>query len=855
MEKNKHQFNNEAFIKLANRLDVARMGVEQALITIADTVAQTLDVKQVSIWRFMPPSLEARCVAISKPSELQTQREPVDLTPYSAYLMALQTQSSISVLDVAKDQRLETLPKEFWLGSNIKSSLHVPIRVTNKIHGFLRLDSREERVWQQEDIQFCDHIASLVSQVFLSDDVMLRNERLDMLSSLATDINHSFSLPTLLNDLVLKATVALDCSSGILYSANPENKEIVSVAGANVASKQIGHVTRYGEDVAGKVAETGRDILIADSNTSGDVGEKARKKATRITILAVPLRTYDKVTGVLQVTRQDGMHPFTEHDRDVLAQFANFASLAFEKNNLTEHGIHLTQFQNSLAKIIQTTSLSASDTDTLETATEYVSQAFMVPSVAIRIGEVASVRGLPSDIDRHIETELQKRSKQYDLITAVSDLNTNDGGYADLATIMMRMNVRAFILKPIRLNRDRTGFICVASKSPRTWTQEEIRMVEIAGHQIGLSIEGMKFYQNIHQLNDLVRRLTSSTAALNRLVSLDEIIPMIGQGAVQLSNANRLALVLREQGEMVRASWTFGIPRPEINKVIEKDGKQLLSLFKDKREPIVVHDLAKSVLPKSFSDYISTSGIEFVRITPILHSGNVIGVIAALDESPVDWHSWEREAMVTYANTASLALQSIWMYEQLEKGYIDMALALANTVDARESEIKTISMRLAEWSQYTAQMLGLPDEDQELVRWAALLHDIGKVEVPNDVLQKPGPLSAEERKVIEHYPVKSETLLSSSTRYQRVGKILRFLRERYDGKGYPDKKKGDDIPMAARILAVADAYASMIDNRPYRKAHSHEEAVQEIMKNSGKQFDPAVVNAFLQTVSNGAAIH
>ncbi len=97
--------------------------------------------------------------------------------------------------------------------------------------------------------------------------------------------------------------------------------------------------------------------------------------------------------------------------------------------------------------------------------------------------------------------------------------------------------------------------------------------------------------------------------------------------------------------------------------------------------------------------------------------------------------------------------------------------------------------------------------------------------------------------------MKSEKLLQPLARYQEVGTILRNVRERFDGKGYPDKRGGEEIPLGARILAVADAYGSMIDNRPYRDAKNHEQAVQEIMKNSGVQFDPAVVNAFLQTVS------
>jgi HD-GYP domain-containing protein (c-di-GMP phosphodiesterase class II) len=101
----------------------------------------------------------------------------------------------------------------------------------------------------------------------------------------------------------------------------------------------------------------------------------------------------------------------------------------------------------------------------------------------------------------------------------------------------------------------------------------------------------------------------------------------------------------------------------------------------------------------------------------------------------------------------------------------------------------------------------------------------------------------------------SERLLNPSARYQRVGKVLRNIHERFDGKGYPDKKKGEDIPLPARILAVADAYGSMTDDRPYRQAHSPDYAVQEIVKNSGTQFDPAVVKAFLQTVSSEEKIN
>ncbi|GEM_PF-2512470 len=855
MEKNEINHFNEVFVKLANRMDLTGVRIEQTSMSIADTVAAALEAEHVSIWRFSPSNKEVRCLAAHGPKDMKMPKEWFDLTPYASYLLALQTGLSIASADVSKDQRLEGLPKEYWMAAAVKSSLHIPVRFANKIHGVLRVDSRSDRTWDQDEIHFCQLVADLVSQAYLSEEIETSTQRMDSVRSLSIDLNHDFNLVSLLNELVRKAAEVLDCTTGALYLTDPVQKVLVGAAAHNMPGKFVGHIRNYGEDVAGKVAETGQEISIMDYRKWTGRTQKVGKDETRSAILAAPLRRRGEVAGVIQVSRQDGAPPFQNHDRDILVQFASLAALALDKNRLAESSNRLKQFQQSLAEIINVTKQMPSDVECLESAADYILQSMDVPSVILRVNDAAVVRGLPLGADRQVEAELRKRGKQFDMTTKVYNLDISDAGYPEMAAVIKRLDAKSFVLSPIKINKDRIGFICLASQTPRVWSEDEIRMTEIAGHQIGLAIEAMHFHQDVAAFTEVAERLTSTTSTLNRLVSLDEIIPMIGQGAVRLSNADRLAVILRERDTKVQASWVFGMPKPELDQIIEKDGARLLEAFKDKPEPVLYPNFRNAMIPQSLTQYLTGMGVEAIRMVPILHSGNVVGVIAAFDESPRDWHHWERETMVTFANTASLALQSIWLYEQLEKGYIDLALSLANTVDARENEIQTISMRLAEWSQYTAHLLGLSNEDTELIRWAALLHDIGKVEVPDDVIQKPGPLSAEERKVIERYPVKSEKLLSSSSRFQKVGKVLRYIHERYDGKGYPDKKKGDDIPLPARILAVADAYGSMIDNRSYRKAHSHEDAVKELMKNSGTQFDPEVVNAFLQAVSNESMVH
>lgn len=850
MEKSKNQAHAEVLVTLSNQVDLAGKGLNTVLTSLVETVARTLDVDQVSLWKFNGRSQEIRCLTIHSRFEVARPDISIDLTPHKAYLMALQTEQAIASPEVLPDKRVADLPPTFWVDPKIKSCLHVPIRVANQVKAILRLDSRGERVWAEADIHFGAHIADLVAQILLSNELSIRNERTMAFRSLSTDLIHRYELPTLLGDLVRKGVEMLNASYGALFLADPERRMVTSFSGYNLPLDQTNQIFRYGENIAGKVAETGQEVLIKDYLVWTGRTEIARKNEPFTTILSLPLRTRGEMLGVLQVTRHDGDQPFTETDRETLTEFANLACLAIEQSRLMETNHRLSQFQDSMKQIVETTTFASSVADFLETVTDYITHALSAPFAALHIQDVFAFRGFSEDIHEQIEGVLMKRGKRFNPVTVVHDVTVSDAGYRDLADVMKLQHVQAYILVPIPMNHERVGYVCIASKAARTWAEDEKRMVEISANQISLAIEGIRFYQETQSQVDIIKRMTSVTSSLNRLVSMEDLIPMIGEGAVRLFNADGLAVVLREQSEVVRASWVFGIPKPEFSQAINGDGKDLLNMFAAVVDPMLVTNIAKSSLPKQVKNILMTTGMRSLKLVPITYSGNIIGVIAGFYEKIVDWPPRDRQMMVTFANTVALALQNTWSYEQLEKGYMNLAVSLANTVESRESQIKAGSMRVADWAQRTAQLIGLPHDEQEVLRWAALLHDIGKVEVPDEVIQKRGPLTREEKQKLQHYPVKSEDLVSPLSNYREMGAILRSVREHYDGSGYPDKRKGDDIPLAARILAVVDAYSSMIDDRPYRAARTHEFAVDEIRKSSGKQFDPKVVNAFLQAVTN-----
>lgn len=171
------------------------------------------------------------------------------------------------------------------------------------------------------------------------------------------------------------------------------------------------------------------------------------------------------------------------------------------------------------------------------------------------------------------------------------------------------------------------------------------------------------------------------------------------------------------------------------------------------------------------------------------------------------------------------------------------ATALVNAIDAKDTYSRGHSLRVAEYSQKIAQTLGKDEDDCRRIYYAALLHDVGKIGIPTSIINKNGRLTAEEYEVIKQHPVKGNAILSSITEYPYLSIGAHYHHERYDGRGYPDRLKGDDIPEIARIISVADAYDAMSSSRSYRAALPQDLVREEIVKGAGTQFDPRIAAA------------
>jgi GAF domain-containing protein len=233
-------------------------------------------------------------------------------------------------------------------------------------------------------------------------------------------------------------------------------------------------------------------------------------------------------------------------------------------------------------------------------------------------------------------------------------------------------------------------------------------------------------------------------------------------------------------------------------------------------------------------------------LAPLSRREGVDGVLA-IGFADFDGVAPEDFSLVsTIACQIAVALQNAEAYQRLDKMYLDTVTALAAAMEAKDHYTADHAESMAGMAISVGRHLGLSDEDLRTLRFAAVLHDIGKIGIPGAILNKPGRLTEEEfGRMAEHSTI-GERIISHIDYLSAIGKIIRWAHERWDGAGYPDRLRGEEIPLGARIIFVADAWDAMTSERVYRKPLSEREAMAELERCAGSQFDPIVVGAFYE---------
>jgi HD-GYP domain-containing protein (c-di-GMP phosphodiesterase class II) len=285
---------------------------------------------------------------------------------------------------------------------------------------------------------------------------------------------------------------------------------------------------------------------------------------------------------------------------------------------------------------------------------------------------------------------------------------------------------------------------------------------------------------------------------------------------------------------------------------ILKVNQSLSGITVKTRKPIVADDIRKeSQIPESFRDSLLKEGFRSRLTVPVVFQKEVLGTITTYSKKPRHFIEEETEILSIFASQVAVAIQESKHYDDIHVNYFNTIHALALALEARDLYTRGHTERVTRYSLRLGKALQMSPEELEILRYAAEVHDIGKVSIPDFILNKPGRLTPAERAIVELHPVKGAEVLEPLEFLKPAIPIVRHHHERYDGTGYPDGLSKDRIPVMSKILACADAFDAMTSERPYRRRKlTMEEALEEIRNNSGSQFDPQVSRLFVRMIQD-----
>jgi HD-GYP domain-containing protein (c-di-GMP phosphodiesterase class II) len=332
---------------------------------------------------------------------------------------------------------------------------------------------------------------------------------------------------------------------------------------------------------------------------------------------------------------------------------------------------------------------------------------------------------------------------------------------------------------------------------------------------------------------------------VNSSLDLQTVLREVMDTIIRLTGADRGFLMLKDEtGELqtrVARNWEKASLKPQEIHV----SRTVVDWVVAHATPILTTNALDD--PRfSAQESIIAYNLRSILCVPLTAKDRLIGVLYADSRLQEGLFNEEDRTLLTlFAHQAAVAIENARLFNALAEAYDQTLDALVAALDTRDRETKGHSQRVVRFALHIAAQMAYPEDELNNLQRGALLHDIGKIGIPDAILRKPGALDDDEWEIMRHHPDFGRRMLAGIPFLSRPIDVIYAHQERYDGTGYPQGLAGEAIPIGARIFAVADTFDAITSDRPYRKAQPLEVARQIIRDNSGTQFDPKVVQAFL----------
>ena len=663
-----------------------------------------------------------------------------------------------------------------------------------------------------------------------------RTAQLILLNELSQQLEAELDPPVAAQLAVNTLERAINCSLVTLMIHEAEQQEFVMLAAAGKMTSIVpsGYQQDADRGLLGRTKRIRKTQIVNDSTLDPDFLSIANDSTIR-SVISVPILHQGHVKGVLEIS-SERLYAFNSLDASIAESIASELMRAWDRSGYQQRLTELIQAGISLATILDP---QAAVQEVALIARKTLEARFVFVTLLDQQGNFSRTASA-GDAPRLLETLDENASNEplmQAALNAVKPFRVRDmRKYSNNRKIEIdHAGLRSVLAIPIRLHRLSIGTILAFGKQEGVFFAEnDESLADLLSSQAAAAIESSWLYQELRNTLTITSMLYQLSVDVIQTEELSNAAELIAQVAHKVTNSRETGIVLLTRDGQVEAE-------------VEIDANGLHTRREHPMENI------NQAIQTGQSIIVPVENGSLVCY-PLLTRGRTYG---ALWMNMPDSRGQNYANTQTLANQAAIALErSILLsesrqqakqieaaYEELEITYDRTLTALMSALDARDRETEGHSTRVSRLACLLAEEIGLNDHQLKALERGALLHDIGKIGISDTILHKPGKLTEDEWKVMKIHPDIGARIVEGIPFLQETLPVIRYHHERWDGSGYPIGLKGKDIPIQARIFAVADVFDALTSSRSYRKRSSPEDAVEYLREQAGILFDAEIVEA------------
>ena len=715
-------------------------------------------------------------------------------------------------------------------------------------------------------------------------EILRRSRQLEAVNAIAATVSQTLDLDQLLDIALVKVLEVINADVGAIYLVDREQNEVVLKAHQGLSEEFTWEVSRLqleeevGRAMAWKEPIFQPDKLLSQANLARLMAAMEREGLQSPAVAGLWCRGI--FYGAMPIATRH-YRELSAEDIDLLSAISNQLALAIENASLyrdTEDKAERMAVTAELTKII------GSRLDIEEVFDAFaagVRKLVDAAQIGIDIVEVDKVRvfAVSSEADGEI-----KAGGFLPLMGSATEWvwkNKRSIVEADLAQrrqfasdeIYFKGGVRSAIHIPLFSKGEVFGTFKLLSCRPHAYREREVEILEELAGQIAVAIENDRLYQETKERAEQIAMTSELTRLIGSSLDIKEVYQAFTAQLKNIVDFDRASIALVE-GENLR------LLAVSSDKGTKLGGGAVVPLEDSATAWVVANNRAN--IERDFTqvrqfptgEILYKEGMRSAIHIPLFSKGKAIGTFNLTSRHPNAYSEREQQILWELAGHIAIAIENDRLYQEvkerkeeletaydqlmfsatalergkqeLEDAYLQIARTLVLTLEARDPYTRGHSERVAQLARQIAFEMGFSQEEIKKIESAARLHDLGKIGIPDGILLKPSAITPSERAEIQLHPTKTVELLRFLGFMDGVLPIIEGHHERYNGGGYPSGLRGEEAPLGARILAVADAYDAMTSDRPYRAAMTSEEAIETLKQGAGTQWDPAVVEAFLR---------